>query len=281
MTGRERSFLLLLVLVWVPGLRILGETWSRVEHASHGFLVPVVAVWAATGHRAALARLPSAPPAWGPWLLAGCLLAYLPALTLRDPTWLGVVAVATVTSAVLALRGVEWARKLRFPLAYLAFAVPLPQGWVTPLIVELQLLVSSVGVRLLQALGFVVHREGNVLWLPGGDSLFVAEACSGITSLVTLMPIGVFIAYFVDHVAWRRAFIVMSVLPIALATNLLRVVLTIVLAIEVGPAFAAEGPPHEWAGVGTYLIGCAGLIMVSLLIKRVGSGGPTSDSKAG
>jgi exosortase len=269
MSGREIALVVMLVAVWIPGLQILGEVWSQVDYASHGFLVPFVALWAATAHRARLATLAPAPLRAGPWLLALCLGLYVLALALDDATLLGLVAVATVTSALLALRGEAWVRTLRFPLAYLIFLIPLPQAWVTPLIVELQLLVSTLGVRLLQAGGVAIHREGNVLVLPGDATLFVAEACSGITSLITLLPIGVFVAYFTDHVAWRRAAIVLSVLPIALAGNLLRIVLTVLMAIEVDPAFATEGPLHEWAGVATYVIGCACLIAVGGLLRRL------------
>jgi len=269
MSRREIGLVALIALAWLPGLLVLAGVWSRVEYASHGFLVPLVALWAATAHRARLASLAPAPLHTGPVLLGACLLAYVAALGLGNPTLLGVLAVVTVAVTVLALRGPEWVRTLRFPLAYLVFMIPLPAAWVTPLIVELQLLVSSVGVRLLQAWGVAVYREGNVLTLPGDASLFVAEACSGITSLITLLPIGVFIAYFTESVAWRRAAIVLAVVPIALAGNLLRVVLTVLLAVEVDVAFATTGPLHEWAGVATYVVGCVCLLAVGGLLRRL------------
>jgi exosortase len=147
--------------------------------------------------------------------------------------------------------------------------IPLPSGWVTPLIVELQLLVSSAGVAILRSAGVAIYREGNVLTLPGDASLFVAEACSGITSLITLLPIGVFIAYFTESSPWRRAILVAAVVPIALVGNLLRVLLTVLLSIEVSVEFATTGPLHDWAGVATYVIGCLGLLAVGALLRRI------------
>jgi exosortase len=134
--------------------------------------------------------------------------------------------------------------------------------------VKLQLLVSSVGVEFLQQGGIAIFREGNVLTLPGGRSLFVAEACSGITSLITLLPIGVFIAYFTESISWRRLVLVGAVVPIALAGNLLRVILTVLFSIHVSVEFATRGPLHEWAGVATYVIGCACLLGVGALMRR-------------
>ncbi|MBK7947685.1 MAG: exosortase/archaeosortase family protein [Deltaproteobacteria bacterium] len=254
---------------WVPGLQILAEAWRANEFSTHGFLVPWVALWAATAHRSAMAALPIAPMPGARALLALCALGYLMSLGLRQATLLGLIFVATVVALLLVLRGRAWVSLLRFPLGYLAFMVPLPIAWVTPLIVELQLIVSTVAVRILQALGVAIYREGNVLVLPGDVSLFVAEACSGITSLITLIPIGVFIAYFTEATLRRRAVLVAAVVPIALLGNLTRVVATVLLALRVDVDHATRGPLHEWAGVATYVVGCLCLLGLGALMRRV------------
>lgn len=264
----EIALLTTLLVVWVPGILQLAEVWSSLEYASHGFLIPFVALWAATARRGELGRLESRPLRGGLVLMGVVAFCYLAALVLRDPTLLGLVAVATAVASVLALRGTAWVSTLRFSLCYLLFMVPLPVGWVTPIIVKLQILVSSVGVEILQLGGVAIFREGNVLTLPGDLSLFVAEACSGITSLITLLPIGVFIAYFTESVLWRRLVLVGAVIPIALAGNLLRVILTVLLSINVSVEFATQGPPHEWAGVATYLIGCLCLLGLGALMRH-------------
>lgn len=279
MTRREWGIIALLALAWIPGLLVLGRVWNSVEYASHGFLVPFVALWAATAHREALSQLKSSPLPGGLLLLGVLAIVYAAALVYGEATPIGLIAVATVTACVLALRGVAWARTLQFSLAYLLFMVPLPISWVNPVIVKLQLIVSSAAVRLLHGAGVSIFREGNVLTLPGDQSLFVAEACSGITSLITLLPIGVFLAYFTDGVRWRRLAIVAAVIPIALAGNLLRVILTVLLAIEVDVEFATEGPLHEWAGVATYVVGCGVLLAFGALLRRL-SNAPVVDARA-
>ncbi len=258
----------LALVAWLPGLAVLAEAWGASDFATHGFLVPLVALWSATAHRESLARVPVRPTAWGRIALAICAVGYLGALVVRQASLLGVMFVAMVVALVLALRGPRWVSCLRFPLAYLVFMIPLPPAWVTPLIVELQLMVSTAAVRLLQVFGIPIFREGNVLTLPGDVSLFVAEACSGITSLITLIPIGVFIAYFTESDLRRRLVIVLAVLPIALAGNLLRVIVTVLLAIRVDAEFATQGPLHEWAGVATYVVGCLCLLGVGAWLRR-------------
>lgn len=268
-SGFEWLVIALLLAVQAPGLVILAGVWSEVEYASHGFLVPLVALWAATAHRATLARLEPRPATAGFLLVGLASVSSLVALVMGDATGIGLALVFSVWAGVWALRGREWLRVLIFPLGYLFFMVPLPLAWVSPLIVKLQLWVSSAGVGLLRLGGVPVFRDGNVLTLPGDTSLFVAEACSGITSLITLLPIGVFVAYFVESTTWRRALLVLAVLPIALAGNLLRVVLTVLLAIHVDVEVATEGPLHEWAGVATYVLGCLCLLGLARLLHWI------------
>lgn len=265
----EFALIVTLVLVWIPGILQLAQVWRNVEYASHGFLIPFVALWAATAHRAELARLEPRPTRSGFAILTAVAIFYLVALSLGSSTLIGSAAVATVVAAVLALRGPAWLSTLRFPLAYLLFMIPLPVGWVTPLIVQLQLLVSSIAVETLQHGGVAIFREGNVLTLPGDVSLFVAEACSGITSVITLLPIGVFIAYFTESILWRRLVLIAAVIPIALAGNLLRVILTVLLSIHVDVEFATQGPLHDWAGVATYSVGCLCLLAVGALMRWI------------
>jgi len=265
----EIAVIAVLIVVWIPGLLQLADVWSHVEYATHGFLIPFVAFWAATAHREQLAALPNRPARGGLLLLGIVALLYVGALAFGNPTLLGLITVACVVVTVLALRGVDAVKTLRFSLGYLLFMVPLPVALVTPVIVTLQLFVSRLGVAILQWGGVAIYREGNVLWLPGDHSLFVAEACSGITSLITLLPIGVFIAYFTESLLWRRLVLVLAVVPIALLGNLLRVLLTVLASIQFGVEFATTGPIHEWAGVATYVIGCLCLLGVGALMRKI------------
>ena len=69
-----------LLAVWVPGVLQLAEVWRTVEYASHGFLVPFVALWAATAHRVELAEIETKPIRGGLLLVGGVAILYLVAL---------------------------------------------------------------------------------------------------------------------------------------------------------------------------------------------------------
>ncbi len=193
----------------------------------------------------------------------------------------GLGVVLAVAGLLLYLRGAAWLRALSFAVAYLLFMVPLPEAILTPMIVRLQLFVSSVGVDLLQLAGVPVFRNGNVIELPGGASLFVAEACSGITSVVTLLPLGVFLAYFTQRTWPRRAVLVAAVVPLAMLGNLVRVVGTVLAARAYGVEAATADGVHEWAGVLTYVLGCLALLGVGRLMRLlVPPRGPANASAA-
>ena len=145
--------------------------------------------------------------------------------------------------------------------------VPLPDVVLSPTIATLQLFVSSVGVRVLQLGGVPVYRDGNVIELPDGASLFVADACSGITSVITLLPLGVLLAYFTERTWGRRLVLIAAIVPLAMIGNLIRVIGTVVAAQEVGVEAATSGTLHESAGVLTYVLGLVALLGVGWVMR--------------
>jgi exosortase len=258
-----------LALVFVPALRDLAAVWTSVEHYSHGPLVPLVAGWTAA-RSPVLQRGPVSPrEGRGLALIALALVAYAFGLGASLPTLEGAALVAAVAGVALHLFGRRGLARLAFPVGFLLFMVPLPPSWLAPVIVWLQLAVSSAGAALLRAGGLEVVREGNVLVLPGQVSLFVAEACSGITSIVTLAPLAVALAYLSERTLARRLVLVASVVPLAMLGNLLRVIATVLAASAFGAKPATEGPLHEAAGVLAFALSVLLLFALGSVLRRL------------
>jgi exosortase len=114
-----------------------------------------------------------------------------------------------------------------------------------------------------------VGREGNVIRLASGDALFVAEACSGITSLISLIPVGVLIARFTQEGLGRRLALVAAVVPAALLCNGIRVVATVIAANRFGVERATSGPLHESAGLLTSSFAVLLVIALGALMSRL------------
>jgi exosortase len=135
---------------------------------------------------------------------------------------------------------------LLFPLGILLLMIPIPAIIFNQIVFPLQLVASRVGEASLSAAGVPVLREGNVIIL-ANTSLEVAEACSGIRSLVSLLTLGIVYGYFVDRRPGVRTAIALSSIPVAILANGLRVAGTGFAAHFFGPA-AAEGFFHTFSG---------------------------------
>lgn len=265
----EWGLVALLAVGFAPAFVSMSEVWSSADYHSHGYLVPLVALWAASGKRRILPGLPRERDTRGMLVLGLALLLYLVGVGTSLVSVEGLSVVIGVAGTILYLRGSAWLAALAFPVAYLLFMVPIPEVVVSPTIVTLQLFVSSAGVGILQLAGVPVFRDGNVIELPGGATLFVADACSGITSVITLLPLGVFLAYFTERTWGRRLVLVSAVVPLAMIGNLIRVIGTVLAAREVGAAAATSGTVHESAGILTYVLGCLALLAIGWVMRVV------------
>ncbi|MCP3984054.1 MAG: exosortase/archaeosortase family protein [bacterium] len=267
-TPREWLLAAALLAVFAPALAGMADQWRSFDYLSHGFLVPVVSLWSYLREKPLRERVPVATEAWGAALIGFALLAYLAGLAAHRISIQGLAFVLAVAGAVGLLRGRAWLRSVAFPVAFLIFMVPPPSAWITPLIVQLRLFVSVVALAIVQVLGIDVVRDGNVLLLANGGSLFVAEACSGVTSVITLTPLAVVLGYYALRGLGLQLVLVVAVIPLAMLGNLTRVVATVALADAYGVAFATEGPLHELLGLSTYVVACLGMVGVSAWLRR-------------
>jgi exosortase len=110
-----------------------------------------------------------------------------------------------------------------------------------------------------------VTALGSRVLLPDHE-LFVADACSGLNSVVTLLPLAVIVAYFASRGTWRRVLIVCSTVSLAVLGNAMRVIATVVLVHSYGSSFA-EGWLHETFGLATAAAGTLALLGVARALR--------------
>jgi len=140
--------------------------------------------------------------------------------------------------------------------------IPIPSILFNQIVFPLQLLASRLGEASLQLAGIPVLREGNVIVL-ANTTLEVAEACSGIRSLISLLTLGIVYGYFSDPRNGVRTLIALSAIPVAIIANGLRVAGTGIAAHFYGSA-AAQGFFHEFSG---WLVFVAAFAMLFLIVK--------------
>ena len=158
-------------------------------------------------------------------------------------------------------------RELKFPLAVLLLAIPFPAIVFNQITFPLQLLASQLASDLLPLLGVPVLREGNVIQLPVMQ-LEVAEACSGIRSLMSLFTLAVFYGYFLERTTGRRVILALASIPIAVAANAARIVGT-GLCVQYWDPEKALGFFHEFSGWVMFLISLACLYLVHRAMRLV------------
>jgi exosortase len=221
--------------------------WWTDPNVSHGFFVPAFSAYVVWKDRKRLAAQP-ADPSWSGLLIVALSLCTLVVGTLGAELFLARSSlVLLIAGLVVYLRGWRCFRTISFPWACLFLMIPIPVLLLTQITFPLQLFASRFAQMILVACGIPVLREGNILLLPY-MSLEVAEACSGIRSLMTLVTLAVIYGYFRERTIVGRVALALAVVPIAIADNGLRIVVTVLLVQHWGLE-VAEGILHSIEGL--------------------------------
>ncbi len=242
----------------------LVRDWSRDDNYSHGFLIVPLALYLAWERRTNWAAAERKPSTWGLVLvLASLLVMFLGVLGVEFfITRLSILGV--VAGSIWFLYGRAHLRVMLFPILFLLLMIPLPAIIFNQVAFPLQLLASRFGEWSLAACQVPVLREGNVIQL-ANTSLEVAEACSGIRSLVSLLTLGIVYGYFVESRLWARVFLAVGTIPVAIAANAFRVAGTGLAAHYYG-ADTAQGFFHSFSG---WLVFLAAFVMLFVLHRAL------------
>lgn len=260
-------FAALLIAAYFPILRRLVNQWMTDEDVSHGFFVPLVSLYIAWQMREKILSIDRVSAWWGLGVMAwGALQGYVgmmaAELFLQRTSFL-----ITLTGLLLLTGGKRLVRSLAFPLLLLLFMIPIPLVIYNQITFPLQLFASQVAEFALGAIGIPVLRDGNVLEL-ASQKLSVAEACSGIRSLLSLSFLSLVYAYFFDNRVWMRWTLLALTVPIAILANSGRVTITGILS-GVDPELA-QGFFHSLEGWVIFMIALAMLVGAHVLINWSG-----------
>jgi exosortase len=254
----------LAVAVFAPILYYMFLHWGQVEDYSHGYLIAPLSAYFIWERRKRLARAPVEPSWYGVIPLALGALALAIGRLGVELMSMRVAFVLTLIGLQVLFLGIPMTRVLAFPLAFLFLMVPLPQSLVNVIAFPLQLVAADLAVSALHLFGMPVLREGNILHLPRMP-LFVAEACSGLRSLMALGTLGILFAYFFRKSWAERIVLIASTIPIAIIVNSFRVALTAVLS-HYKPELA-KGAMHTTEGFITFAMAFALLLAEATLIS--------------
>jgi exosortase len=224
----------LLAVVYAPTLAWMAGRWRTDPFYSHGPLVPVVTAALLWSRRRRLRLDPALRPL-GIAALAAAAVLHLLGVRLLFEFLSSLSLIAALGAVAILAGGRPLLAACAFPLGYLLFAVPLPMILLQQISLPLQLF-SSAGARAaLAGLGCAVQRQGVLLVFPK-FTLAVADACSGLRSLLTVLAVASLAAHLARAPLGRKALLVALSSVAALLVNVLR----ITLAGLIGLAFDGE-----------------------------------------
>ena len=253
-------------------LHLVGQWWHD-PNFSHGFFVPIFSALIIWQERQNLAQLPLRP-SWSGLPIATLAMCTLVVGQLGAELFLSRSSFLILLAGLIVLFG-GWMyfRALLFPWAFLILMIPIPTIIFNQITFPLQLLASRVSGVILPLLGVPVLREGNVINLPA-MALEVAEACSGIRSLMSLVALAIIYGYLMEKRLWVRWVLTFASVPIAVAANSVRIIGTGLLVQYWDPE-KAEGYFHASWGWIIFVISLVLLYalhgLITMILQKAGA----------
>lgn len=251
---------LLLTAIYHQVFRKLVVDWWEIPDASHGFLVPPFAAYLLWVKRTAI-RQTSLRPAWsGAAIVAGGLSVVILGVFGAELFLSRISFLIVLVGLTVCFGGWKLLAEVRFAILIGLLAIPIPAIVYNQITLPLQTLAAKSAASLLPVFGVPVLREGHEIVLPS-MKLEVAQACSGIRSLISLLTVSILYGYFLEGSVRRRVALAAASVPIAIVANCLRIVGT-GLCVQYWDPDKALGFFHEFSGWVMFLVSLACLYLV-------------------
>ena len=232
-----------LLVLYIPVFAHAVDVWTSDQEFSFGFLIPPIAVGLVWLRRAAVRRALGQGSSLGLVPFIGGLLMLVVSARINVHTLAGASFAVTIFGAMMYLYGQAAARATMFPSVFLTMILLLYSGLLGSVGFFLQGVTAKYSALAASAIGVPVRRVGVDLFA-GHFHFVVAEACSGMSSLLALLCIGMLFISFTTASLQRRLILFALIVPIVLAANIIRVTLVVVLA-QVFGSVVVEGFIHS------------------------------------
>jgi exosortase len=223
-----------LIVLYAPTVRFLWERWTvSVWHNAHGAFVPPIVAFLIYQELKRFKGMPQPHgSAWGFVLLVPAFIIHAVDAGVNTQLLAAGSIVIALPGLSLLLLGLERTRAIMFPLLFLAAALPIPLGMTEQIHVQLRLLATAATSSIVPLLGIPVFAEGTTLHLAPGP-LEVGDACSGFSTLYAAAAVACLTAH--SSPTWsRRALVLLVAAPLAIAANVARIVMLVVMVVWQG-----------------------------------------------
>jgi exosortase len=239
----------------------LAQFWEKDSNYSYGKLIVPFALVIIWYRRRALEEITPRANIWG-FVALAVLLAYRAYLYEQNEQWIEAALIPPVVAAiVLAVGGWKVLRWSLPAVIYLYFMVPLPPRFNDLLAAPLQTVATFGAVQVLRVLRLPVLSEGNVIYI-GTQHLEVAEACRGLSMLLAFAALITLMVILNPRPIWERVVLILSIIPIALFCNIIRISVT---AVAYWYKNQEVHTVHDWAGYAMMVL-ALGLVLLELKV---------------
>jgi exosortase len=254
-------------LYWTTIVHLVGN-WRHDPNFSHGFFVPIFSGFVLWRERDRLLRIVPRPSWSGLAVIAGALCVFIVGQLGAELFLSRSSLLLLLAGIVIAFQGWSFFRAILFPWAFLFLMIPIPALIIGRITFPLQLLASRLSAGALELLQVPVHLQGNIISLAAGPPLEVAEACSGIRSLMSLVTLAIIYGYLLERRLWVRWLLALASVPIAVVANSSRIVGTGLL-VQYWDAEKAEGYYHASWGWLVFVVALLMLYLVYAIVCRL------------
>ena len=129
---------------------------------------------------------------------------------------------------------------------FLIFMIPVPMVVISNISFKMKLLAARIAALMLNNMGLAAIQEGSIIKMRY-TQVVVDDVCSGLRSLISLGALGSIFAYWMDGAMWRRVLLFLSTIPIAIATNVARIIFLASVS-EIWGSEYADGFVHDASG---------------------------------
>ena len=241
------------------------KDWYNDSNYSHGFLIPFISAYIIWTNREKIFTIRIKPDNLGLLVLFFGLSVYILGIIGAEFFTMRFSMIPVILGIVYYLCGREMVKSILLPVGFLVCMIPIPAIVFNIVAFPLKLLAANIATNIIQFVNIPVIRDGNIIHL-ADMSLEVADACSGIRSLMSMIALGVAYAYIFQKSMLKRTILVLCIVPITIITNVGRVTGTGILSHYVGQA-AAQGFFHEFAGIVVFLVAFAMFISVATILR--------------
>ena len=244
---------------------LLQRFGARDSYYSHGYLVPFVSAYLIWLKRKKLAAIQPEGSFWGLFLVIIGLFVHIVGYFLKINFVSYASGFLVIFGITLFLGGWKVIKVLLFPLLFLIFMIPLPKVVVLGIAFEMKLLASEISSWLVTMMGVETSVSGSRIFYPGGF-LLVGDPCSGLRSLISFLALGTLIVELTSGNAWKKGILFLSVIPIAILSNVVRIVV-LTLASYIYGSQVVDGFFHDFMGIMVFVIGFVGLVTLMNILK--------------